>query len=99
MTISEFWHLKYGTIVGYESIIPFCTGKEDWGFKGKVIKREVVDEICGFMITKNSHKDFKTGRKVLVITLDCGNGNYRYLESNTDLKRFKIYPEGTKLKS
>lgn len=93
MTVKEFWGLKLGTIVG--DVDP----NSGWGFIGRVIKREIQDEIYGFVMNRFGSVDLTTGRKILVITLDTGNGFRRYLESNRDLSDIKIYPEGTKLKS
>ena len=84
MTVKEFWHLKYGTIVEDPCAI------QCWGWKGKVIKREVIDECAGFIITKSKSYDIKTGRKLLEITFDCGNGEYRYCNTSQDLSNLKI---------
>ena len=84
MTVKEFWHLKYGTVVSKD-----C-GVAGWGWKGKVVKREVIDECSGFLITKSKIYDIKTGRKLLEITFDCGNGHYRYFNSSKDLRDLKV---------
>lgn len=81
MTVKEFWHLKYGQIVENPGI---------WGWKGKVVKREVIDECSGFIMTKSKTWDIKTGRKLLEITFDCGNGRYRYFDSSQKLYLSKL---------
>lgn len=90
MTIKEFWHLKYGTIVSNETTISSAWGGTVWGWRGKVVKREVIDECSGFLITKSKTYDIKTGRKLLQITFDCGNGEYRYWNTSQDLSNLKI---------
>lgn len=77
MTVKEFWHLKYGTIV--EEV--FYDGKIAW--RGKVVKREVIDEWSGLIITKTKTQEIKTGRKILQITFSTGKSKYmkRYVDS------------------
>ncbi len=74
MTIKEFWHLKYGTIV--EDVV--CKDKIAW--RGKVIKREVIDEVCGFCLS--SERWLKTGKKLLEVTFYTGNGQFRYVSTD-----------------
>ena len=93
MTVKEFWHLKYGTVVSDETVIPSCCGNSVWGWRGKVVKREIIDECAGFIITKSKSYDIKTGRKLLEITFDCGNGEYRYCNTSQDLSNLKIVTE------
>lgn len=77
MTVSEFWHLKYGTVVEYvASVFPL-------GWQGVVVHREVHDDVCGFVMTsRGKMRDIKTGRKYLEITLETENGSYRYVQSD-----------------
>ena len=84
MTVKEFWHLKYGTVVS-DSFGKF------YGWTGKVVKREVHDECSGLLITRSDTFEIKSGRKMLEITFDCGNGNFRYVNSlHHDLSTLKI---------
>ena len=93
MTVKEFWHLKYGTMVSDETEIPSCCGKSIWGWRGKVVKREIIDESCGFLMTKSKTYDIKTGRKLLEITFKDENGQYHYCNTSQDLSNLKIITE------
>lgn len=76
MTVKEFWHLKYGTIV--EEVV--YGDRIAW--RGKVIKREVIDECIGFIMTKSETHDIKSGKKLLEITFDTGRGLCRYVATD-----------------
>lgn len=87
MTVKEFWHLKYGAIVEEPSKI------DGWGWTGKVVKREVIDEWTGqLFISKSKTIAPTTGRKILEITFEIGKDDYRYLQSNriADIKKLKV---------
>lgn len=83
MTVSEFWHLKYGTIVENPSDF-------GWGWKGVVVRREVHDEVCGFIMSKRNTCDIKTGRKYLEITFETENGSRYYVQSDNPAKIKKL---------
>lgn len=78
MTIKELWHIKSNTVVRdtYNNLY------------GKVIKREVSDEISGFIISKNrktgeiKDEDIKTGKKLLTVTVLFENGYKRYYDTS-----------------
>ena len=72
MTVKDFWHLKLGTVVK--------DNYSDW--TGTVIKRQVIDECYGFIISKTHTTDLKTGRKLLEITFDIGNNDFRYINTS-----------------
>lgn len=77
MTVSEFWHLKYGTVVEYVSSAP------GWGWQGVVVHREVHDDVCGFVMTsRGKTRDIKTGRKYLEITFETKHGSHYYVQSD-----------------
>lgn len=78
MTLNDFWHLKIGTIVE-------CRIEEMTFWKGKLVKRELVDEVSGMLISKNKTVEFKTGRKLLQCTfIEIGTSRtyYRYVDSS-----------------
>lgn len=78
MTIKELWHIKLNTVVRdtYNNLY------------GKVIKRDVQDEISGFILSKNrktgeiKEEDIKTGRKLLTVTVQFENGYKRYYDTS-----------------
>lgn len=78
MTIKELWHIKLNTVVRdtYNNLY------------GKVIRRDVQDEISGFIISKNrktgeiKDEDIKTGRKLLTVTVQFENGYKRYYDTS-----------------
>ena len=81
MTVKEFWHLKYGTIV--EDVVY----KDEIAWRGKVVKREVIDEVCGIQFSTRENKIvsenwLKTGKKLLEITFDVGHGFSRYVATD-----------------
>lgn len=92
MTKSEIWHLKIGTrvsdVFGWDNNIVST---------GKVIKREVYDETCGFMIAQEKktkkvvEKDFYTGRKQICVTVKFDDGSIRYYDTSNDSFRFKNF--------
>lgn len=87
MTVKEFWHLKYGTVV--KDIIY----GDHYAWQGKVVKREVIDEWTGeLFISKTQTIAPTTGRKILEITFEVGKDDYRYLQSNRirDIKKLQI---------
>lgn len=92
MTKSEIWHLKIGTII--EDVLGWF---DNTPTKGKVIKREVYDETCGFMIAKEKktnkviEKDFYTGRKQICVTVKFDNGSIRHYDTSNDSFRFKNF--------
>ena len=79
MTVKEFWHLKIGTIV--ENRIGEMTF-----WKGKLVKRELIDECYGMIITKKDTIDLKTGRKLLQCTFEeitkSSRKYFRYVDSS-----------------
>lgn len=93
MTVKEFWHLKYGTIV--EKVV--YDDKVAW--RGKVIKREVVNEIVGGVLTKSETLYITTSRKILQITFDTGKGSRRYADSDRPymLENLRVSQEETLL--
>ena len=78
MTIKELWHIKLNTVVRdtYNNLY------------GKVIRRDVQDEISGFIISKNrktgeiKNENIKTGRKLLTVTVQFENGYKRYYDTS-----------------
>ena len=86
MTVSEFWHLKYGTVCEYVCGVP------SWGWQGTVVRREVCDEVCGFFMTDKETRDIKTGRKYLEITFETENGSRYYMQSDNreKIKKLKV---------
>lgn len=78
MTIKELWHIKLNTVVR-DTLN---------NLYGKVIKRDVQDEICGFIISKNrktgeiKDEDIKTGKKLLTVTVLFENGYKRYYNTS-----------------
>jgi hypothetical protein len=90
MSVRDFWHLKYGTVVSHDCDIP------GWGWQGKVVKRQVLDEWCGLIISKRRTADILTGRKLLEVTFDVGGGDFRYVQSNRPdaVKELRIVSEG-----
>lgn len=77
MTHKEFWSLKHG-----DTIRTFFKHDRRTEMQGKVIRRHVQDEVCGFVIGRNYDRNITTGRKILEVTIDIGNGEKRYLQSN-----------------
>ncbi len=92
MTKSEIWHLKIGTRVS-----DILSWSNNTASKGKVIKREVYDETCGFMIAQEKKtkkvvtKDFYTGRKQIAVTVKFDSGEIRYYDTSNDSFRFKDF--------
>ena len=95
MTKKELWHIRIGTRV---------QKTDAWGnvHKGTVIRRQVENEICGFMIAREKktgkivEKDFYSGNKYLTVTVKFDNSDIRYydtLNPNYRLENLKFSQE------
>ncbi len=71
MTNRDFWKLKVGDSVydGYSNRLV------------TVVKREVLDEVSGFVMSRSSCRDIKTGYKYVQLTVKEDDGRTWYYDS------------------
>ena len=90
MTRKELWHIRLGTRVQETNAFGDVS-------IGTVVKRQVENETCGFMIARNKRtgkiveKDFYTGNKYLTVTIKFENGSFKYLDTLKPQYRLDCY--------
>lgn len=79
MTNQEFWKLKVGDYI-----------YDDYGErKVKIIKREVLDEVIGFVISKHHTTDIYNGRKYVQLeTIDQQGWKWYYDSTRKDKLKY-----------
>ncbi len=80
MTNRDFWKLKVGDSVydGYSNCLV------------TVVKREVCDEVCGFVMSQRSCRDLKTGQKYVQLTVKEDDGRTWFYDSMNRIRVSKL---------